>query len=44
LISEFFLLSVKEQKELPIKEWFDYYNVAIKKHKQKLEWMGLNRS
>jgi hypothetical protein len=42
LINEFFSLSVKEQKEMPISEWLDYYNVSIKKLKQKLEWMSLN--
>jgi hypothetical protein len=42
LITEFFFLSVNEQKKLPVREWLEYFDVAMRKHKQKLEWMSLN--
>jgi len=44
LVTEHFHLTVEKQKLLPIREWFDYYKVAVKKHKQKLELMQLNQT
>jgi hypothetical protein len=40
---EFFGMPPREQKKMPIREWYEYYEVAIKRHKQKIELLSLNR-
>ena len=41
MVYETFGLSIDAQKKMPIRTWYEHYEVSIKKHKQKLEWMSL---
>jgi hypothetical protein len=36
-------ISIEKQKQMKIPEWLDYYNMAIKRQKQKIDIAMLGR-